>query len=783
MNNEFTSDASIYINGFPVNTTTKSIRISDYDVLILHISDESYDTINNEQNKPLYPVFKGYLSSNGYLNIDDKHKRVVYRTPALNENLDFKYQVNSTSSYKISSNYNYLVYVKSLFKSLTEQFSGKKSCDISGNENNDKYNINMNEVFSQQKVYLFSLERGYLMLLPEYRDKHKLNSIDITLSKTNKCFGTPLSSWFIHNFVGYDTVVMNWAISGFDGRGYLYNAYSKELFNLNYAKDFFSHSSTFGDIKKIAAFKIGLIATSLFIFFTCTTLVSFVLRETQERMLKFTFLLQHHISHQIPYGLLVVTHVVESLVFVPIVVGILFFLFEFFADQLLAFMVLSLVWMSEVYSVISLRTMPSVRYFPTIFLYYFVLFHIYFFSYPYGFSYLALFTTVLFLQHAMIHFWNKYEVPAFEQGHINAMTPRVGMETLISVMENSSNSNSSMRSRANSNESDDRSSGRTSPRRRTASANDAEVDVNQGRILPRSAGTTPDRNSSRIIRNLELFNQYTQESRSNNAPSDSQRPITFTVSQPQPKFIQQPRPRGSSHNSSNTWQSRTLEFAQTYQGHPENINFQGTDMMSHVELSKKIQQQQMHAAFRHLGFSVAARRNNSDQSDTSTLSYTSLDNLNNLGQEIRPNSRPSSRSNSNDNSSIIGDSFSLFSSAVNVIGSGFGLISSNNSNEMSREVMTSNKGRLNNIPSNNILGSDYTLGEIDIEDDFSPVSPPVALNDKRNRSISLLSTTDGSDDASSNQPKLSRADGSKSSINDFGYRKNSFHIFGNQFDE
>jgi len=341
-----------------------------------------------------------------------------------------------------------------------------------------------------------------------------------------------------------------------------------------------------------------------------------------------------------------------------------------------------------------------------------------------------------------------------------------------------------MRSRANSNDSEERIIAGTPPRRRTASANDAEIDANHSRNLSRSAGTTPDRSVNRRIRNLELFNQYSQESRNNNpASSPSSRPITFTVSQPQPKFTQQPRPRGSSHNSSNTWQSRTLEFAQTYQGHTAHMNFQGTVMMSHVELSKQIQQQQMHAAFRHLGFSVPVRRNtNSDESNTSTLSYTSLDNLNNLGQEIRPHSRPSSRSNSNDNS-IIGDGLSLFTSAVNVIGSGFGLINNNIHTEVNREVKSSNTDSFKNIPSPT-LGSDYTLGDIDIEEEFSPVSHSAISNYKKSRNvISPFPTGDNNGDGSSNQPKLSRTDGSKSSINDFGYRKNSFHIFGNQFDE
>lgn len=47
-------------------------------------------------------------------------------------------------------------------------------------------------------------------------------------------------------------------------------------------------------------------------------------------------------------------------------VGILFFLFEFFSDQLLAFMVLSVVWLCEVYSVVSVRTTMCIRFFPQV---------------------------------------------------------------------------------------------------------------------------------------------------------------------------------------------------------------------------------------------------------------------------------------------------------------------------------------------------------------------------------------------------------------------------------
>lgn len=87
-------------------------------------------------------------------------------------------------------------------------------------------------------------------------------------------------------------------------------------------------------INQYFAFRLGVLFSTTFLFFICSTLVSFILRETQERMLRFTYLLQYHITHRLPYFTLIFTHVTESLVFVPIMMGIYFFLFEFFSDQL-----------------------------------------------------------------------------------------------------------------------------------------------------------------------------------------------------------------------------------------------------------------------------------------------------------------------------------------------------------------------------------------------------------------------------------------------------------------
>jgi hypothetical protein len=109
-------------------------------------------------------------------------------------------------------------------------------------------------------------------------------------------------------------------------------------------------------------------------------------------MLKFTYLLQHCIRHRLPYARLVVMHVVSLFMFVPIMIGVLLFLSEFFGDHMLAFGLLSTVWLGEVYSVIGLRTPTSTRVFPHIFCFGFVIFNLYCFIFPHGFKNLALIT-------------------------------------------------------------------------------------------------------------------------------------------------------------------------------------------------------------------------------------------------------------------------------------------------------------------------------------------------------------------------------------------------------
>ncbi|XP_061337178.1 membralin-like protein At1g60995 [Gastrolobium bilobum] len=264
---------------------------------------------------------------------------------------------------------------------------------------------------SFEPTYLYTMEKGYFLLPESAKSHHNIRTVNVSILPWHSCFGNRWQQLLINRFVGYDTILINSLLSS-PGQGYLYNFQTKEFYNLSYAQEAPEGPARFGDY---LVTKCGVLMMSLFVFFTTTMSVSFTLRETQTRMLKFTVQLQHHARHRLPTFQLIFVHVIESLVFVPIMIGILFFLFEFYDDQLLAFMVLILVWLCELFTLISVRTPISMKFFPRFFLLYFLVFHIYFFSYAYGFSYLALSTTAAFMQHLILYFWNRFEVPALQR--------------------------------------------------------------------------------------------------------------------------------------------------------------------------------------------------------------------------------------------------------------------------------------------------------------------------------------------------------------------------------
>eukprot|EP00569_Conticribra_weissflogii_P006796 CAMPEP_0171350940 /NCGR_PEP_ID=MMETSP0878-20121228/37674_1 /TAXON_ID=67004 /ORGANISM="Thalassiosira weissflogii, Strain CCMP1336" /LENGTH=774 /DNA_ID=CAMNT_0011856013 /DNA_START=151 /DNA_END=2475 /DNA_ORIENTATION=- len=306
------------------------------------------------------------------------------------------------------------------------------------------------------KVYSYSHSPGLLQLPPELLFMHNISTQFIIPSKFDpNCFGEPFMQSIVFQLVGVETIMLNW-ILGFKGdiahserkrpRYVLHWNSGKEIDLDSFDMDHYAFSSSSNGpsealfsssptkqrvppllrLFRFFTFKVAVLLSTLFIFFLTTSLVSFTFQETQDRMLEFTLQLQMRVRMRLPLGGLIFRHVLENLAFVPVMVGMIFFLIEFYGgDKFIAFMVLSMVWICEVFSAISIRSIQGMHFFPRVFFLYFTLFHVYFFSCPVGFTYTSLSSTILFLIHTMIFFWNRYELPALHSGQTTPQSPRV----------------------------------------------------------------------------------------------------------------------------------------------------------------------------------------------------------------------------------------------------------------------------------------------------------------------------------------------------------------------
>lgn len=211
----------------------------------------------------------------------------------------------------------------------------------------------------------------------------------------------------VPRFVELDSVVANAVLSGC-GRGWLKAERSGELYDLSIQ-----------DSNSLAV-----MGRAVFVLFATSTLVHYTLRETQARMLQFTSELRETISSRRSYARLVTRHLLDSAAFAPIMVGMLAFLFEFFADQILGLTILTLMWGVELFVAVSVRARSSILFLPNIVMVYLFSLHCYLFKWPFGFRYVALCACVCAILHAVCFFFNRHELPALRRGSVCAGVPR-----------------------------------------------------------------------------------------------------------------------------------------------------------------------------------------------------------------------------------------------------------------------------------------------------------------------------------------------------------------------
>eukprot|EP00934_Nitzschia_sp_Nitz4_P001281 Nitzschia sp. Nitz4//scaffold338_size18487//11739//13873//NITZ4_008789-RA/size18487-processed-gene-0.14-mRNA-1//-1//CDS//3329548338//1281//frame0 len=328
-------------------------------------------------------------------------------------------------------------------------------------------------------AYSFSSTQAFLLLPANHSWIDSLRIQHIVLSPQDPyCFGEPFLQALVRHFVGYDTVIVNSFLAHLRQQKQQQDTKSKDVNPLDSGVGYIRHART-GKVKEIRLIasmmlpsktehkmverssrkensalhtrsvsekqmtvfatakaavqsmqapgwsKVVVVFQTTMLFFFCTTLVSFTLRETQERMLEFTQELSRRVSINMPRVDLVLHHVIHNIVFVPIMVGMMFFLIEFYGgDRFLAFVIMSMFWCVEVYSVVSLRSYQGIAFFPPMFFLLFCLFHIYYFANPYGFIYVALLVMGCTMSHSVVFFWHRYELPAVALGRVTVDHPR-----------------------------------------------------------------------------------------------------------------------------------------------------------------------------------------------------------------------------------------------------------------------------------------------------------------------------------------------------------------------
>ena len=203
-----------------------------------------------------------------------------------------------------------------------------------------------NSSVSQDTIsYIYSKERGLLTLPSRAREKLDIKLETITLLSSSSCLGEEFSRWAL-TFLGYESHVLNSLVLGLNGHGgYVLAEHSGEIHALSRASEVNRLSQ---NIAQGILLKAGTICSALFLVFSSSSLASFILAQTQQRMLRFTVAL----------GLL-------------------------------------MTW-----------------------------FHTYYLSYPFGYTFLCLITTVLGLVCCSFHLFNRYELPALQSGTISVAQPR-----------------------------------------------------------------------------------------------------------------------------------------------------------------------------------------------------------------------------------------------------------------------------------------------------------------------------------------------------------------------
>jgi len=259
-------------------------------------------------------------------------------------------------------------------------------------------------------VYIFSKERGLLLLSNSSITKYNISKLVISIPVNDSCFGNSYYQSLL-TFIGHDTLFINEFFLFFNFSGYLHIVGTDDTYNLAYAK------LEEYNIYDLFAIKILIFIEAAINLFCCIGLLSFVNRETLTSIVPSSVLFSWSRANTVLY----LKVMFRSML---VLIGALVYLWVIINDLLLTFLISNLLWFTEVICVISIRTTEALKFFPKITFFYFLIYFLYLKTFPYGYYYLGFFTLASFIQYTILFVFHRIEIPAIERGIISSNFPR-----------------------------------------------------------------------------------------------------------------------------------------------------------------------------------------------------------------------------------------------------------------------------------------------------------------------------------------------------------------------
>ena len=299
--------------------------------------------------------------------------------------------------------------------------------------------------------YEFSVTGPILYLSEEKRTKHQFRALNVTLE------GDCIGSYWLASLVGMDTVVINQLMFALESDGMVQNLKSGEFWNWHGSriasnklckvyKNFFwwllDRSTTliyigfvFAVMSGVTAVMIRILVSSgvVFVFPIFFCIRRFLLRDLDMRLLMLSYpWLGVEMNHIMREGKPIVSFLCSHFMYL-----ITFYIIYEISQMSwatyvygksypvgLPMIMASLLMVLEYFSMVYLRSMTSIIFFPKVVGIIFATFHVYFFAVMYGFYYLAALIACEGAMYSVIWFVLNAEIPALESGMVSTEIPR-----------------------------------------------------------------------------------------------------------------------------------------------------------------------------------------------------------------------------------------------------------------------------------------------------------------------------------------------------------------------